>query len=196
MRNGIVAECERDVVIVFSMPGSRRRLPLDCLPELMHAVERQPHILSKMLAQEFSQGQINQASVTGQCQVSSFKHPCEPVTFAIQTSHGDSLREMCDFSQDKLMYCVCQSQSFTCGNSTNTCPNLKMDTQFLRIPVHCITTHLLNHLNSLAVLWFFFYILNTACNIGSVWLKSPKIITWLTTLLVGCARGREVLVLT
>ncbi|KAK2190738.1 hypothetical protein NP493_71g03022 [Ridgeia piscesae] len=28
----------------FIVPGSRRRLPLDCLPELMHAVDRQPQI--------------------------------------------------------------------------------------------------------------------------------------------------------
>ena len=56
----------QDGVIVFSVPGPRRRLPLDCLPELMHAIDRQPQVLSKMLAQEFSQGQINQASGTGQ----------------------------------------------------------------------------------------------------------------------------------
>ncbi|KAI0228850.1 Activating signal cointegrator 1 complex subunit 3 [Lamellibrachia satsuma] len=44
----------------FVVPGSRRKQPLDCLPELMQAVDGRPQVLSKMLAQELSQTQINQ----------------------------------------------------------------------------------------------------------------------------------------
>ena len=53
---------DSSVLFDFSVPGSRRKQPLDCLPELMQAVDGHPQVLSKMLAQELSQTQINQAS--------------------------------------------------------------------------------------------------------------------------------------
>ena len=46
------------------MPGSRRKHPLDCLPELMQAVDGQPQVLSKMLANELFPAEINQVGVT------------------------------------------------------------------------------------------------------------------------------------
>ena len=63
---------------------------------------------------------------------SSGHHCRKPGPFAIcKLALANPLREIRACSGVKLVYCLCQSRSFTLVNSANTRSNLKADTQFM-----------------------------------------------------------------